>query len=90
VRDGGTIIPFGVKPGAEMPFDVWQIYRREISIVSSYSATPAGLKRAMELLSGEGFALESLVSHQFALDDAGQGFALLHQAMASKVVVLGC
>jgi L-iditol 2-dehydrogenase len=89
VRDGGTIIPFGVKPGAEMPFDVWQIYRREISIVSSYSATPAGLKRAMELLSGEGFALESLVSHQFALDDAGQGFALLHQAMASKVVVLG-
>jgi L-iditol 2-dehydrogenase len=89
VRDGGTIIPFGVKPGAEMHFDFWQIYRREISVVTSYSATPQGLARAMELLSGEGFALESLISHQFTLDDAGQGFELLHQAKASKVVVLG-
>jgi L-iditol 2-dehydrogenase len=89
VRDGGTIIPFGVKPGAEIPFDFWQIYRREISVVTSYSATPQGLARAMELLSGEGFALENLISHQFALENAGQGFDLLHQAKASKVVVLG-
>jgi L-iditol 2-dehydrogenase len=89
VRDGGTIIPFGVKPGVEMPFDVWQIYRREISVVTSYSATPQGLTRAIELLSGKGFELESLISHKFQLDDAGQGFELLHRAKASKVVVLG-
>ena len=89
VRDGGTIIPFGVKPGPDIAFDFWQIYRREISVVSSYSATPRGLARAMELLSGQGFALESLISHQFTLDDAGQGFELLHDAKASKVVVLG-
>jgi L-iditol 2-dehydrogenase len=89
VRDGGTIIPFGVKPGAEMPFDVWQIYRREISVVTSYSATPQGLVRAMELLSGQGFELESLISHQLPLEEAGQGFELLHGAKASKVVVLG-
>jgi L-iditol 2-dehydrogenase len=89
VRDGGTIIPFGVKPGPELPFDLWQIYRREISIITSYSATPQGLARAMQLLSGQGFALESLISHQLPLDEAGQGFALLHQAKASKVVVLG-
>jgi L-iditol 2-dehydrogenase len=89
LRDGGVIIPFGVKPGAELPFDFWQIYRREISIVTSYSATPLGLTHAMELLSGDDFALESLISQQFALDEAGQGFELLHQAKASKVVVLG-
>jgi L-iditol 2-dehydrogenase len=89
VRDGGTIIPFGVKPGPEMPLDVWQIYRREISIVTSYSATPAGLKHAMNLLSGKGFELESLISHRFTLDEAGRGFDLLHSAKASKVVVLG-
>ena len=89
VRDGGTIIPFGVKPGAEIAFDFWQIYRREISVVTSYSATPQGLARAMQLLSGQGFELEGLISHQFTLDEAGQGFALLHEAKASKVVVLG-
>lgn len=89
LRDGGTIVPFGVKPGDEMPFDFWQIYRREISVVSSYSATPAGLKAAIALLSGEGFEFEKLVSHRFSLDEAGQGFELLHKAVTSKVVVLG-
>jgi L-iditol 2-dehydrogenase len=89
LRDGGTIIPFGVKPGAEMPFDFWQIYRREISVISSYSATPQDLTRAMQLLSGKGFELESLISHTFSLAEAGQGFELLHDAKASKVVVHG-
>ncbi len=87
VRDGGTIVPFGVKPGPETPFDFWQIYRREISLVTSYSATPQGLARAMQLLSGPGFELESLISHTFTLDEAGQGFDLLHQAKASKVII---
>ena len=87
LRDGGTLVPFGVKPGDEMPFDFWQIYRREISVITSYSATPAGLKQAMALLSGDGFALESLISHALPLDQAGQGFELLHEAKASKVVV---
>lgn len=89
LRDGGTIIPFGVKPGAEMPFDVWQIYRREISVVTSYSATPQGLAKAMELISGSAFKLESLISHQFTLAEAGQGFDLLHNGKASKVIVRG-
>lgn len=89
VRDGGTIIPFGVKPGPEITFDFWQIYRREISIVTSYSATPHGLLEAMRLLSGQGFELESLISHQLPLVEAAQGFELLHKAQASKIVVVG-
>jgi L-iditol 2-dehydrogenase len=89
VRDGGIIIPFGVKPGPEMAFDFWQIYRREISVVTSYSATPVGLKEAMRLLSGKGFEFEKMISHQFAIDDAAHGFALLHDAKASKVVITG-
>jgi L-iditol 2-dehydrogenase len=87
VRDGGTIIPFGVKPGMIPEIDLWQMYRREISLVTSYSATPEGLSAAMALLARPGFELERTISHQFALEDASMGFDLLHHAKASKVVV---
>ena len=87
VRDGGTIIPFGVKPGLMPAFDFWQIYRREISVVTSYSATPDGLARAMALLSRDDYPLEKTISHVLPLADAPRGFALLHEAKASKVVI---
>jgi L-iditol 2-dehydrogenase len=87
VRDGGTIIPFGVKPGMMAEFDFWQIYRREISVVTSYSATPDGLRAAMELLSGPGFELEKTVSMSLPLSRAHEGFEALHSMRASKVVI---
>lgn len=87
VRDGGSIIPFGVKPGMMPPVDLWQLYRREISLVTSYSATPDGLARAIALLSKPGFELETAISHTFTLEAAPTGFALLHAAKASKVVI---
>ena len=89
LRDGGWIIPFGVKPGMLPTLDLWQMYRREISLVTSYSATPEGLGRAFAFLSKPGFELEKTISHQLPLVDAAQGFAMLHDAKASKVLVIG-
>ena len=82
-------MPFGVKPGMMPPVDLWQLYRREVSLVTSYSATPEGLARAMAILSREDYALEKTVSHSFSIADAAQGFELLHEMKASKVVVCG-
>lgn len=87
VRDGGTIIPFGVKPGSTLPFDFWQIYRREISLVTSYSATPAGLAQAMTLLSGAGFEFEKTISEVVPLAQAPLAFEKLHAAKAAKIIV---
>jgi threonine dehydrogenase-like Zn-dependent dehydrogenase len=87
VRDGGRIIPFGVKPGMMPPVDLWQLYRREISLVTSYSATPEGLARAMHLLAQPGMELESTVSHSLPLSQAAHGFDLMHRALASKVLI---
>jgi L-iditol 2-dehydrogenase len=87
VRDGGWIIPFGVKPDTVLRLDFWQIYRREISVVTSYSATPGGLKQAMEFLVRPGFEFERLVSHTLSLDKGQEAFDLLHAAKASKVVL---
>ena len=87
VRDGGTILIFGSKPNNEIVIDWWDIWRREINLVTSYSATPDLMPRAMALLGGEGYALETLVSHEFGLADSHQGFELAHQGRAGKVAV---
>jgi L-iditol 2-dehydrogenase len=89
VRDGGWIIPFGVKPGMMPPVDLWQLYRREVSLVTSYSATPEGLARAMATLAGPGMELESTVSHRLPLLQAAHGFELMHKGQASKVIITG-
>jgi L-iditol 2-dehydrogenase len=88
LRDGGTLIPFGVKPGPAIALDMWSLYRREISLVTSYSATPQGLGEAMTLLSGPGFELERTITTTVPLERAAQGFALLHSGKASKVVIV--
>jgi L-iditol 2-dehydrogenase len=87
VRDGGRIIAFGVKPGTILGLDMWQVYRRELAVMSSYSATPNGLARAMALLNRDEFDFERLVSHRFNLDQAHHGFELLKNALASKVLI---
>jgi L-iditol 2-dehydrogenase len=87
LRDGGTIIPFGVKPNMIAAFDFWQIYRREISVVTSYSAAPEDLHDAMTLLSAEGFELEKTISQTLSLSRAGEGFEALHASRVSKVVI---
>jgi L-iditol 2-dehydrogenase len=90
VRDGGTILLFGGKPGAQLSFAYWDAFLREINFITSYSATPDGLRRAMSILSGAGYAnLEQLVSHAFPLAEAHRGFELVHAGQASKVVVVG-
>ncbi len=88
LRDGGTIVIFGGKPGAELTLPMWDIWLREINLITSYSATPEGLHRAMKILSGEGYVgLENLISHQMPLTEAQTAFELVVQGKASKAVI---
>ncbi len=88
VRDGGTIIIFGGKPRAELILPMWNIWLREINLVSSYSATPQGLHRALTILSGERYdGLENLISHQMPLAQAQAAFELVYQGKTSKAVL---
>ncbi len=89
VRDGGTIVIFGGKPGAELVMPMWDIWLREVNLISSYSATPDGLRRSMAILSGKAYeGLESLISHRLPLNQAQAAFELVQKGAASKVVML--
>jgi L-iditol 2-dehydrogenase len=89
VRDGGTIIIFGGKPGAEFTLPMWDMWLREINLITSYSATPEGLRRALTILSGDGYVgLENLISHKMPLVEAQAAFELVVQGKASKAVLV--
>ncbi len=89
LRDGGTLIIFGGKPGLELSLPMWDIWLREINLVSSYSATPEGLHRALKILSGEGYAgLENTISHRMPLDAAQTAFEVVYHGKASKAVLI--
>lgn len=88
VRDGGTIMLFGGKPGSGMQVPLWDIWLREINLLTSYSATPGGLRRALEVLSQPAYeGIESLISHTMPLSDAQHAFELVNHGKASKVVI---
>jgi L-iditol 2-dehydrogenase len=88
VRDGGTLLIFGAKPG-NLPAttELWELYRREITVISSYSPAPADLHEALELLRWPDFALEQLVTHQLPLEQINQGMQLARAQQAIKVLV---
>jgi L-iditol 2-dehydrogenase len=87
MRDGGTILLFGSKPSNSFAIDWWEIWRREINLITSYSATPELMPRAMSLLATPNYAFETLVSHSFALNEAQRAFDLVHAGQASKIVL---
>lgn len=88
VRDGGSLMLFGGKPGIHLTLDFWPAFLREINILTSYSATPAGLRRAMQFIAQHNDPFEQLISHIVPLDEAHRAFALVHEGRASKVVVV--
>jgi L-iditol 2-dehydrogenase len=87
VRDGGVILLFGAKPATHLPINWWDVWRREINLVSSYSATPDLFPRALAILRRPGYTLEGTVSHVLNLTDGAQAFQLVHEGLASKVVI---
>lgn len=88
LRDGGTILIFGAKPGdSPAATELWEVYRREITVISSYSPAPADLHEALELLRRPDFALEQLVTHQLPLAQIDEGMRLARAQQSIKVLV---
>ncbi|MCB9138883.1 MAG: alcohol dehydrogenase catalytic domain-containing protein [Caldilineaceae bacterium] len=87
VRDGGTLLLFGVKPGTRIKTDYWAIWRRELNVISSYSATPDLFPRALAVLGSASAPLEELITHVCPLTDADDAFRLAQAGQAMKVVI---
>ena len=89
VRDGGTVVLFGVAPkDRTVPVDLSRLLTREIRIVPSLAASDQDTKRAFELIADRQLDVKPLITHRFPLGRAADAFRSAHDAKdAMKIVV---
>lgn len=89
VDRGGAILFFApTDPGIniDMPFnDLW---RKEITMTSSYAGSPRDILAAIELISSGKMNVEEMITHRLPLEKTQQGFGLVAEAGASIKVVI--
>jgi L-iditol 2-dehydrogenase len=86
-RDGGTLHCFAGGPGEVLPIPLGRLYHRELSVISTYSASPATLARAFWLLAAGKVEVEDLITHRVPLARLADGVELMRRREALKVYV---
>ncbi len=89
VDRGGTILFFAPSdPGAhiEVPFnDIW---RKEVTITSSYAGSQRDIFAAIELIASERVKVDHMITHRLPLEKTGEGFSLVAGASESMKVII--
>ena len=87
IRDGGTVIIFGAAgEDSIMEVDFQNIYKRELTITSSYSATPETLERAYNMIIKKEIKLSPLISEVLPLSDFKKGLDMVLQRKIYKAI----
>jgi L-iditol 2-dehydrogenase len=87
--DRGAVIQLfaPAAPGERRAFEAHDLFFRELEIQASYSAGPRDTRAALALIAGGAVEAERLVTHRFALDDAGEALAVARRREGVKVIV---
>ncbi len=90
VERGGCVLFFAATDeGAEIPLSVNNVFwRNEITLTSSYAATPAEHLEALKLLSQRKIKAKEMITHSLPLDKIEEGFKLVAEAGNSLKVVI--
>jgi hypothetical protein len=87
VRDGGSLHYFAGGAGETLPLPLEVLYKRELTLTTTYSSSPADLAAAFALIAAGDVSTEPLVSHRLSLDRVEEGVALMRRQAALKVFV---
>ena len=91
VRNGGTVMMFGVpSKGATMNLDMSMIYAREISLLTSYAASEADTRAALDLIASSALDVKRLVTHTYPITESQTAFDHARTGRdAMKIVITG-
>jgi L-iditol 2-dehydrogenase len=89
VDRGGTVLFFAPAPeGVEVPIPLFELWRDEVTVATSYAAGPQDLAEAIELLRAGSVRVEEMITHRLSLAEAGRGFELVASGQdAIKVII---
>ncbi len=89
VDRGGSILLFApLKPDQILPMPVWDLWKDEITITTSYAACDDDIKEAIELISEGKVKVNDMISHELPLEKAQEGFRLTAEGEESLKVIL--
>ncbi|KPK02844.1 MAG: alcohol dehydrogenase [Nitrospira bacterium SG8_35_4] len=88
VDRGGTVLFFAVpEPEVMVPVPMNDLWRNEITLLTSYGASPLDLDSAITLLSRGRVALSEMITHRLTFDEGLKGFQLVAGAQDSIKVI---
>ncbi len=88
VDRGGTVLYFAVpRPEEKVPVPMNDLWRNEITLMTSYGAGPFDLEIALKMISSRRVMLTDMITHRLGFDECGEGFRLVADAKDSMKVI---
>lgn len=90
IERGGTIIFFApTDQGVTIPISINELFwRNEVTLTSSYAASPADYVMALQLLRFGRVRVKDMITHRLGLEEIGLGFKLVLEAKESLKVII--
>ena len=89
VRKGGTVVLFGVpSSGATLNLDISNVYSNEITLFTSYAASDADTKVALELINSGKIDVKKLITHRYKISDSPKAFEHAHNGSDSMKIII--
>jgi len=87
---GGTVLLFApVEKGVEINIPYNRLFwRNEITLTSSYAASPLEYQEALNLIALKKLNLKEMITHRLSLAETGLGFKLVSEAKESLKVII--
>jgi L-iditol 2-dehydrogenase len=85
---GGTILYFAVpEPQVMVPVPMNDLWRNEITLLTSYGASPLDIETAITLMRNRRVVLKDMITHKLSFDEGSFGFQLVAEAKESIKVI---
>ena len=89
VDRGGTLVFFApTVAGVDVPIPLFDYWRDEISVMTSYAGSGDDLKTSLELIRDRRVRVGEMITHRLPLAEAGRGFQLAASGQDSIKVIL--
>lgn len=89
IERGGTLLFFApTAAGVDVPIPLFDFWRDEIAIVTSYAASEQDLVESMELIRSRQVRVADMITHRLPLAEAGLGFQLTASGRDSIKVII--
>jgi L-iditol 2-dehydrogenase len=89
VDRGGTVLFFAVpEPDVMVPVPMNDLWRNEITLMTSYGASPQDIDVAIRLIRSRRISPQAMITHRLPLEETGLGFRLVADAKESIKVII--